>query len=117
MGYPVDRKLLLHNLTSRTTPNFGSVTWILNQEEAQKLESAQMCLLRPLLDLTTLDQQRNSEVREGLKIVNIFEECKSNNEVRKLFGRNGKRQSSTSIPLPTEESTELGTTRTTMEMS
>jgi hypothetical protein len=37
----IDKKLRLHNITSRATLNCSSETYVLNQKETQKLEAAQ----------------------------------------------------------------------------
>jgi hypothetical protein len=55
---------------------YGRENWIINQRDAQKLEAAQMRFLRPLLGLTTLDWQRNPDIRNRLKVDNIAEDIK-----------------------------------------
>jgi hypothetical protein len=50
--------------------------WIINEGDAQKLEAAQMRLLRPLLELTRLDRQRNPDIRNRLKVKNLVEDMK-----------------------------------------
>jgi hypothetical protein len=42
--------------------------------DAQKLEAAQMGILRPLLDLTRLDRQRNPDIRNGSEGDNTVED-------------------------------------------
>jgi hypothetical protein len=44
---------------------------IINKNDAQKLEAAQMRFLRPLLRLTNLDRQRNLDICNRLKVDNI----------------------------------------------
>jgi hypothetical protein len=47
-------KLRLHSITSKGILYYGSKNWIINTRDSQKLEAAQMRLLRPLLGLTRL---------------------------------------------------------------
>jgi hypothetical protein len=69
-------KLRLHNITSKASLCYSSETWTINKRDAQKLEAAQMRFLRPLLGLTRLDNQRNLEIRNSLKVDNIVEDIK-----------------------------------------
>jgi hypothetical protein len=50
--------------------------WITNKRDAQKLETAQMRFLRPVLGLTILDRQRNPDIRNRLKANKIVEDIK-----------------------------------------
>jgi hypothetical protein len=70
----MDTKLRIHNITSKAALCYGSEVWIINQRDAQKLEAAQMRFLRPLLGLKRLDRQRNTDVRNRLKVDNILED-------------------------------------------
>jgi hypothetical protein len=47
--------------------------WVLNTRDNQRLEAAQIKLLRPLLGFTKLDHQRNTDIRERLHVKNIME--------------------------------------------
>jgi hypothetical protein len=58
-----DTKLRQHNATSKASLCYGSEDWIINKRDAQKLEAAQMRLLRPLLGLKRLDRQRHPDIR------------------------------------------------------
>jgi hypothetical protein len=49
----------------------GSENWIINKRDAQKLEAAQMRFLGPLLELTRLDRERNSDIPKRLKTDNF----------------------------------------------
>jgi hypothetical protein len=64
------------------------------------LEVAQALFLRPLLDVTRLDHQRNPDVRErlALRSIGLLDVNKTGNLFRKV--RN-KSPSTTGIPLPT----------------
>jgi hypothetical protein len=77
-----DTKLRLHNITSKASLCYGSENWIINKRDAQKLEAAQIRFLRQLLGLTRLDDQRNPEICNGLKMDKIVEDIK-------LYQRNG----------------------------
>jgi hypothetical protein len=68
----IDTKLRKHNITSKAALCYGSEVWIINKRNAQKLEAAQMRFLRPLLGLTRLYRQRNSDIRNRLKVDNIL---------------------------------------------
>jgi hypothetical protein len=70
----IDTKLRIHNTTSKAALWYGSEVWIINKRDAQKLEAAQMRFLIPLLGLTRLDRQRNSDIRNRLKVENILED-------------------------------------------
>jgi hypothetical protein len=73
----VDTKLRIHNITSKAALCYGSKVWIINKRDIRKLEAAQMRLLRPLLGLTRLDRQRNSDIRYRLKVNKILEDIMS----------------------------------------
>jgi hypothetical protein len=55
----------------------GSEVWVLNKKECQQLETAQIKFLRSLLELTRLDNQRNTTTREKLKVEHIVDEIQS----------------------------------------
>ena len=42
---------------------FGSEAWVLKKREEQRLEAAQMKLLRHLLGITKLDKEKNQFIR------------------------------------------------------
>ena len=42
---------------------FGSEAWVLKKREEQRLEAAQMKILRHLLGITTLDKEKNQCIR------------------------------------------------------
>jgi hypothetical protein len=69
-----DTKFRIHNITSKAALCYGSEIWTVNKRDAQKLEAAQTTFLRPLLGLTRLDRQRNSDIRNRLKVDNILED-------------------------------------------
>jgi hypothetical protein len=70
----IDTKLRIHNITSKAALCYGSKVWTINKRDSQKLEAAQMRFLTPLLDLTRLNRQRNSHIRNRLKVDNISED-------------------------------------------
>jgi hypothetical protein len=72
----IETKLRLHNITSKASPCYGGENWIINNRDAKKLEAAQMKFLTPLLGLTRLDRQRNTDIRNRLKVKNRVEDIK-----------------------------------------
>jgi hypothetical protein len=70
----INTKLRIHNTTSKAALCYGSEVCIISKRNAQKLEAAQIIFLRPLLGLTSLDRQRNSDIRNRLKVDNILED-------------------------------------------
>ena len=59
-----ETKLRIHNITAKAALKFGSEVWVLKKREEQRLEAAQMKLLRPLLGITKLDKEKNQCIRE-----------------------------------------------------
>jgi hypothetical protein len=53
---------------------FRSEAWILKKKEEQRLEAAQMKLLRHLLGITTLDKEKNQCIREKTGAQDIVKE-------------------------------------------
>jgi hypothetical protein len=66
------RDMQAHNITSKAALCYGSEVWIVNKRDSQKLEAAQMRFLRPLLGLTRLDRQRNTDIHNRLKVDNML---------------------------------------------
>jgi len=58
-----ETKLRTHNITAKAALKFGSEAWVLKKREEQRLEAAQMKLLRHLLGITKLDKERNRCIR------------------------------------------------------
>ena len=54
-----ETKLRIHNITAKTALKFGSEAWVLKKREEQRLEAAQMKLLRHLLGIIKLDKEKN----------------------------------------------------------
>ena len=52
-----ETKLRIHNITGKAALEFGSEAWVLKKREEQRLEAAQMKLLRHLLGITKLDKE------------------------------------------------------------
>jgi hypothetical protein len=71
-----DIKPLLHNITSKAGLCYGSENWIISKRDAQQLDTAHMRFMRPSLGLTRLNHQRNSDIRNRLKVDNIVEDIK-----------------------------------------
>jgi hypothetical protein len=57
-------KLRIHNLTMKATLRYRREMCVLNNRDNQCLEMAQMKLVRPLLEFTKINHQRNKDVRE-----------------------------------------------------
>jgi hypothetical protein len=55
----------------------GSEVWALNKNEYQQLGITEMKFLRSLLGLTRLDYQRNTTIREKLKVAHIIDEIQN----------------------------------------
>ena len=70
-------KLGIYNITSKAALKCGSEVWVVNKQEYQKLEIEQIKFLRALLGLTRLDHQRNTIIREKLKVEHIVDDIKS----------------------------------------
>jgi hypothetical protein len=59
---------------------FGSEAWVLKKREEQRLEAAQMTLLRHLLGIIKLDKEKNQCIREKTVAQNIVKEIKQYQE-------------------------------------
>jgi hypothetical protein len=64
--------LRLYNITSKAALECGGEVWVLNKK-CQKSEATEMKFLRSLLGLTSLYHQRNTTVREKLKLEHIVD--------------------------------------------
>jgi hypothetical protein len=74
-------RLWLYNITFKAALKYGSEVWVLNKKECRQLETAQMKFLRSLLGPTRSDHQRNTTMREKLKVghrVNEIQSCQKN---------------------------------------
>jgi hypothetical protein len=71
-----ETKLRIHNITAKAALKFGSEAWVLKKRDEQRLEAAQMKILRYLLGITKLERERNQSVREKLGVQNIVLEIK-----------------------------------------
>ena len=58
-----ETKLRIRNITAKAALKFGSEAWVLKKREEQGLETAQMKLLRHLLGITKLDEEKNQCIR------------------------------------------------------
>ena len=56
-------KLRIHNITAKAALKFGSEAWVLKKREEQRLEAAQMKILRRLFGITKLDKEKNQCIR------------------------------------------------------
>ena len=54
-----ETKLRIHNITAKAALKFGSEAWVLKKREEQRLEAAQMKVLRHLLGITKPDKEKN----------------------------------------------------------
>ena len=59
-----ETKLRIHNITANAALKFGSEVSVLKKREEQRLEVAQMNLLRHLLGITKLDKEKNQCIRQ-----------------------------------------------------
>jgi hypothetical protein len=71
-----ETKLQIHNITSKAALYYVSENWIMYKTETPKLEGTQTRFLRPLLGLTRLDRQRNSDICNRLKVNNLIQVIK-----------------------------------------
>jgi len=55
-----ETKLRIHNIIAKAALKFGSEAWVLKKREDQRLEAAQMKLLRHLLGITKVDKEKNN---------------------------------------------------------
>ena len=55
-----ETKLRIHNITAKAALKFGSEAWVLKKRGEQRLEAAQMKILRHLLRITKLDKKKGS---------------------------------------------------------
>jgi len=54
----------IHNITAKEALTFGSEAWVLKKREEQRLEAAQMKVLRHLLGITKRDKEKNQCITE-----------------------------------------------------
>jgi len=59
-----ETKLRIHSITAEAALKFGSEALVLKKREEQRLEAAQMKVLRHLLGITKLDKGKNHCFRE-----------------------------------------------------
>jgi len=59
-----ETKLRIHNITAKAALKFGSEAWVLKKREEQRLEAAQMKILRHLLRITKLNKEKNQCIRQ-----------------------------------------------------
>jgi hypothetical protein len=69
-------RLRTHNITEKAALMLGSAARVLKERDEQRLEAAQMQLLRHLLGTAKLDRERNQSLREKLGVQNIVLEIK-----------------------------------------
>jgi len=75
-----ETKLRIHNTTAKAALKFGSEAWVLKKREEQRLEAAQMKVLRHLTGITKLDKEKNQCIREKTGAQNIVKEIKQYQE-------------------------------------
>ena len=71
-----ETKLRIHNITAKAALKFRSEAWVLKKREEQRLEAAQIKILRHLLGITKLDKEKNQCIRETTGVQNIVKEIK-----------------------------------------
>jgi histone deacetylase complex regulatory component SIN3 len=71
-----ETKLRIHNITAKAALKFGSEAWVLKKRGEQRLEAAQMKILRHLLRITKLDKQKDQCIRQKTGAQNIVKEIK-----------------------------------------
>ena len=59
---------------------FGSEAWVLKKREEQRLETAQMKILRHLIGITKLDEEKNQCIRQRTGAQNMTKEIKQYQE-------------------------------------
>jgi hypothetical protein len=64
-------KLRMRNITSKAPLCYGSEKRIINEGDTQKLEVAQMRIMRPLLGLTRQDCYINPGIHNEFKVKNL----------------------------------------------
>ena len=69
-----ETKLRIHNITAKAALKFGSETWVLKKREEQRVEAAQMKVLRHLLGITKLEKEKNQCIRQKTGAQNIVKE-------------------------------------------
>jgi hypothetical protein len=75
-----ETKLRIHNIRAKVALKFGSEAWVLKKREKQRLEAAQMKILRHLLGITKLDKEKNRCIRGKTGAQNIVKEIKQYQE-------------------------------------
>ena len=75
-----ETKLRIHNTTAKAALKYGSEAWVLKKREEQRLEAAQMKVLRHLLGITKLDKEKNQCIRQKTGAQNIVQEIKEYKE-------------------------------------
>jgi hypothetical protein len=53
--------------------SYASENWTINRSDKKKIESAEMKFLRLVAGYTLLDQNRSTDIRSELKILNLTE--------------------------------------------
>ena len=71
--------LRIHKITAKAL-KFRSEAWVLKKREEQRLEAAQMKILRHLLGITKLYKEKNQCIREKTGAENIVKEIKQYQE-------------------------------------
>lgn len=69
---------------------YGSDAWIGNRKEVEKSEVPEVRFQRPLQDFIRLVNQRNSDVKEKVKVTNVIEEIKNTNKSKESLKRTEK---------------------------
>ena len=73
-------KLRTDNISAKAALKFGSEALVLKKREEQRLEAAQMKVLRHLLGITKLDKEKSQCIRQKTGAQNIVQEIKQYQE-------------------------------------
>ena len=90
-----ETKLRLYSTTSKAALECSTESWILKERTRQRLRSAPMKFLGALLGLATLDEIRNTKIREKLNTKNIVGKIE---EYQSDCARRVERMRSTRVP-------------------
>ena len=59
-----ETKLSIHSIIAKAALKFGSEAWVLKKREEQRLEAAQVKILRHLIGIAKLDKEKNLCIRK-----------------------------------------------------
>jgi len=59
-----ETKLRIHNITAKPALKVGNEAWVLKKREEQRLEAAQMKVLRHIIGIAKLDKEKDQCIRQ-----------------------------------------------------